>query len=134
MSLWNDLMNRLRKTGEAAKQEATRRATTAAAQATVDQVKQRISAAADSFLDSAEAELQDAQAAREGRPAYTPSESTSGADALIARAAELDAAHKARRPANINRAPSFTEQKAARKAKAQAELERLKQQLRGDGD
>ena len=139
MGIWDDLLGRLRQTSEAAKKEATRRAT----QAAVDQVKKRVSDAADDFLGAAEKELEEAEAARKGRTTYTPSAESSTADDIIQRAQQAEDTWKQRqRPAEPEAAPApapapkltHAEQKAARRSRAEAELEALKRRLGREDD
>lgn len=113
MSIWDDLMGRLKQTGDAIKTEATRRA----AQATIDQLKDRVSSAADGLLDGMEEDLDKARAAREGRTTFSPSAEDPVADRIIAQERARSAP------------PRFAEQKAARRAKAEAELAALKARL-----
>jgi hypothetical protein len=99
MSIWDDLMGRFKQTSDTVKTEAARRA----ARATVDQVTSRIAAAADGVLGGLEDDLEAARAAR-GEPAAP---------------ADADA----------EPAPSFAEQKAARRARAAEELAALKARM-----
>lgn len=125
MSIWDELMGRLKQTGDAIKTEATKRA----AQATIDQLKDRVSSAADGLLDGMEEDLEKARAAREGRTAYTPSSEDPVADRIISQDRDNQSARTA--PAK----PTFAEQKAARRARAEAELAALKARLgKKDGD
>ena len=143
MGIWDDLLGRLRQTSEAAKKEATRRAT----QAAVDQVKKRVSDAADDFLGAAEKELEEAEAARKGRTTYAPSPESSTADDIIQRAQQAEDTWKQRqRPAHPTPEPeaaptpppapklTHAEQKAARRSRAEAELEALKRRLGREDD
>lgn len=117
MSIWDELMGRLKQTGDTIKTEAAKRAT----QTTIDQLKARVSAAADGLLDGMEADLEKARVAREGRTTYTPSGEDPVADEIIAQSGQQSA------PAE--RGPTPAEQRAERRARAAAELEAIKRRL-----
>jgi arginine utilization protein RocB len=128
MGFWDDLWGRIQQTTDAAKEEATKRAASAA----VDRLKRQVESAADEALSSAEKELEEAQRAREGRPEYRPSADASDADSIIASSEAMLAARRRGEPAA---APSSTyaEQRQARQDRARAELEALKAKLKAGG-
>ena len=128
MGFWDDLWERIQQTSDAAKQEATKRAASAA----VDRLKKQVESAADEALSSAERELAEAQQAREGRPEYKPTEDRSTADSIIASSEAMLAASRRGEP---SAAPttSYAEQRKARQDAAKAELEALKAKLRAGG-
>jgi len=120
MSIWDDLMGRIKQTGDTIKAEAGKRA----AQATIDQLKSRVASAADGVLDGMEEDLEKARAAREGRPATGPSAEDPIADRIIAQEREALSGSTPSAPR-----PSFAEQKADRRARAAAELAAIKARL-----
>ena len=112
MSIWDELMGRLKQTGDTIKTEAAKRAT----QATIDQLKARVTAAADGVLDGMEEDLEKARASREGRTTYTPSSEDPVADQIIAQADQP-------------RPPTMAEQRAERRSRAAAELDAIKRRM-----
>jgi hypothetical protein len=117
MSIWDELMGRLKQTGDTIKTEAAKRAT----QATIDQLKARVTAAADGVLDGMEEDLEKARASREGRTTHTPSSEDPVADQIISQADQPRA--------DAERPPTMAEQRAERRSRAAAELDAIKRRM-----
>ncbi len=148
MGLWDDLFKRVKETGDVLKEEAGKAATRQA----VEGFKKKASAALDDFASAAEKELEEAQAARGGRPEPTlpGTAMDDDVDAMIHGAAELEASHRAaRRPPpppppppphsalqeidRVSRRPTLAEQRQAREDRARVELEKIKARMAAGG-
>ena len=145
MGLWDDLNKLLRR----GRKKATEEAAKAAAREAVDVVKDKVEEAGKGFLEFAETELETARKSREGRVEVRPSGDTAAEiaarieasvqtaetskKALAERSAATPAATTATKPsakgeaAEATAAPSTEEE---RRAKAEAELARLKAELK----
>ena len=125
MSLWDELKKRFLKTGTAIQKEAGRQAMNAA----VAQVKEGVQSAADGFLDGLESDLAAAEQKREGRQSFTPSSEDPIADQIITQYQTADQQGEGAEPSSPSAAPSAMEQRAARRARAEAELAALKRRM-----
>jgi len=117
MGLWDDLNKLLRR----GRKKATEEAAKAAAREAVDVVKDKVEEAGKGFLEFAETELETARKAREGRVEVRPS-----GDAAADIAAQIEAS--ARTAETSKKVLPSTEEE--RRAKAEAELARLKAELK----
>lgn len=145
MAMWDDLTGWLRRVRGKAAAKATRLAAEEAAR----EAKAKLTEAGGALLDGAEAELDRARQAREGRPGVAPSREDADAIAakVLAAAAESRKSEQALRPppappkqAAVRAAPEAIPEAPPEDpdARARAELARLKadlhKRLYGDSD